>query len=247
MDKIGLYSFVVQPYQVDFRQKITLMSVGQYLLESAGIHADQRGFGLRDLMKKGKAWFLTRLAIRMEQYPRQYENMWIETWVREVGDVYTSRNFHILNDQREIIGGASSSWVMIDLKSRKPEFLKQYLSEDHIDGGKASLVESTEKVAPPRKETCETRPYRVVYSDLDIMRHVNSLRYIQWMMDLFPLSLFEEKRLARLDINYMAETVFGDEVELRKEERDAGRDFLIEISKKEGESGPVCRGRVRWE
>ena len=246
MEKIGLYPFTVQPYQVDFQQKITLMGLGHYLLESAGIHADQREFGLRDLLKRGKGWFLTRLAIQMDHYPVQYEKIWIETWVREVGDVFTSRNFHVLNAQKEVIGGASSSWAMIDLRSRRPEFLKEHLGEEHVAAGKPSLLGSTEKVPPLQPDTTQRSQYKVVYSDLDIMRHVNSIRYIQWMVDLFPLSLFEEKQIARLDINYMAETVFGQEVEFRFEPRSPGQEYLIEIGKGE-DSGPVCRGRVRWE
>lgn len=246
MEKIGVYPFTVQPYQVDFQQKITLMGLGHYLLESAGIHADQREFGLRDLLKRGKAWFLTRFAIQVGQYPRQYEKIFIETWVKEVGDVYTSRNFHVLNEKMEVIGGASSSWAMIDLKARRPEFLKELLTEEHILPDKPSLVPNPEKVPPLRPEALELSDYRVVYSDLDIMRHVNSIRYIQWMLDLFPLTLFQEKRLSRLDINYMAETVFGETVEFRKEEREADREYLIEVGRKNG-AGPVCRGRVLWE
>ena len=245
MEKIGLYPFVVQPYQVDFQQKITLMDMGHYLLESAGIHADQRKFGLRDLMKEGKAWFLTRLTIQMDTYPLQYEKIWIETWVKEVGDVFTSRNFHILNAQKEVIGGASSSWVMIDLRSRRPQALKAYLGDAHIEAQKASLVAHTEKVPSPDLNAAERSTYRVVYSDLDIMKHVNSIRYIQWVLDLFPIRLFEKRQLHRLDINYMAETVFGEAIEFRRETREEELEYLVEIGKG-GSGAPVCRSRVRW-
>jgi len=246
MEKIGLYPFVVQPYQVDFQQKITLMGLGYYLFEAAGMHADQRGFGLRDLMKQKKAWFLSRLAIRMDHYPRQYENIWLETWIVEVDDHFTTRSFHVLNEKREVIGGACSSWAMIDLKTRKPDLLKPILGEEHIEGEKPALVRSTEKV-PPAGQAAGVSEHRVVYSDLDILGHVNSLRYIQWMLDLFPLSLFQEKQMSRLDINYIAETNFGEQMELRNEERAEGKEFLIEIAKKTGGSAPVCRGRVQWE
>lgn len=246
MEKIGLYPFTVQPYQVDFQQKITLMGLGFYLLESAGIHADQRGFGLRDLLKMGKAWFLTRLAIRMERYPLQYEKIWIETWVEEVGDVFTSRNFNVFDERKELIAGASTSWAMIDLRSRRTEPLRERLTQDHVLHGHTAFVERTEKVPPLNPESAEVKPYRVVYSDLDIMRHVNSIRYIQWMLDLFPLGLFEELHVRQFDINYMAETNFGDEMEFRKEAREERRDYLVEIVKGERQA-PVCRGRVRWE
>lgn len=246
MEKIGLYPFTVQPYQVDFQQNITMMGLGFYLLESAGIHADERGFGLRDLLKEGKAWFLTRLAIRLERYPLQYEKIWIETWVDEVGELFTSRNFKVLDERKEPIGGASSSWAMIDLRSRRPEPLREHLGVAHVAPGRLSLPDRTEKVPPLSAEGLEVKPYRVVYSDLDIMRHVNSIRYIQWMLDLFPLDLFEERQVRQIDINYMAETNFGDEMEFRREAREDRQDYLIEIVKKERHT-PVCRGRVRWE
>jgi medium-chain acyl-[acyl-carrier-protein] hydrolase len=245
MEKIGLYPFVVQPYQVDFQQQITLMGLGHYLLESAGLHADQRSFGLRDLLKEGKGWFLTRFSIQMDRYPLQYEKIWIETWVPGIGEVFTNRHFHVLNEKKELIGGASSSWAMIDLKTRRPAHLKDFLSDAHAMPEKEALVGSTEKVAAPEPEVAEKKIYRVVYSDLDILRHVNSIRYIQWLMDLFPLSLFENKRLARMDINYMAETLFGEELEFRQEQREEYREYLVEIAKAGG--GPVCRAHLLWE
>jgi medium-chain acyl-[acyl-carrier-protein] hydrolase len=106
-------------------------------------------------------------------------------------------------------------------------------------------VGSAEKVATPKLEGAEKKNYRVVYSDLDIMRHVNSIRYIQWLMDLYPLSLFENKRLARIDINYMAETLFGEDLEFRQEEREENREYLVEIAKAGGV--PACRAHLLWE
>jgi acyl-ACP thioesterase len=244
MEKIGSYTFTIQPYQVDFQQKVTLMGLGYYLLESAGLHADERAFGLRDLLKMRKAWFLTRFSIQMEDYPLQYQQIRIETWVQDVGDVFTSRNFHILNEKGERIGSAGSSWAMIDLRTRKPVFLKEYLSDAHVESGREGAFK-TEKVPPLHPEAPVWKRYQVTYSDLDIMRHVNSIRYIQWVLDLFPLDLFERRSVRRIDINYMAETVFGDEVAFRKEEREPGADYLVEVIREKDQS-PVCRVRVRW-
>ena len=57
--------------------------------------------------------------------------------------------------------------------------------------------------------------YRVRWSDLDFNRHVNSMRYIEWILN----GMDEATRFGRifrsLEVNYLAETLMGDEVVVR--------------------------------
>ncbi|MEN7549333.1 acyl-ACP thioesterase domain-containing protein [Rapidithrix thailandica] len=244
MENTGIYSYLVQPYQVDFQQKINFTTLGNYLIQSAGIHAEERGFGLQQLLENKKAWFLTRLAIDIEQYPLQFEKIWIETWVSEVGDRFTTRNFNILNRNKEVIGGASSSWAMIDLTTRRPASLSNLIGNDYVDGNLACRVMQPEKVPSVSKDLAPTEQLTVKYSDLDTNSHVNSMRYMQWMLDLFPLELYQERHIGRFEINYAAETHYSDNVALYKEEVQPSEEFIIELKKEPAKT--VCRGKVTF-
>ena len=47
--------------------------------------------------------------------------------------------------------------------------------------------------------------YQTKYSDIDINGHVNSIKYIEHILDLFPLDMFREKTVRRFEMAYVAE------------------------------------------
>ena len=52
------------------------------------------------------------------------------------------------------------------------------------------------------------------YSDIDINGHVNSIRYIEHILDLFPIEMYRERRIRRFEMAYVAESYYGDELTL---------------------------------
>ena len=48
---IGEYTFKVEPFHADFMGRLTLGTLGNYLLNSAGFHAGERGFGINSLRR----------------------------------------------------------------------------------------------------------------------------------------------------------------------------------------------------
>ena len=62
MNKIGTYKFVAEPFHVDFTGRLTLGVLGNHLLNCAGFHATERGFGMATLNEDNYTWVLSRLA-----------------------------------------------------------------------------------------------------------------------------------------------------------------------------------------
>jgi hypothetical protein len=50
----------------------------------------------------------------------------------------------------------------------------------------------------------------VVYSDIDFNGHVNSMKYIEWMVDALTVEVVAEMSALRLDINYLHEARLGE-------------------------------------
>ena len=48
-NKIGTYKFVAEPFHVDFTGRLTMGVLGNHLLNCAGFHATERGFGIATL------------------------------------------------------------------------------------------------------------------------------------------------------------------------------------------------------
>jgi acyl-ACP thioesterase len=82
------------------------------------------------------------------------------------------------------------------------------------------------------------------YSDIDINGHVNSIRYIEHILDLFPIELYKTKRIRRFEMAYVAESYFGDELSFFCDEVNAN-EFHVEVKKNGNEV--VCRSKVIFE
>ena len=80
-NKIGTYQFVAEPFHVDFNGRLTMGVLGNHLLNCAGFHASDRGFGIATLNEDNYTWVLSRLAVELDEMPYQYENFSVQTWV----------------------------------------------------------------------------------------------------------------------------------------------------------------------
>ena len=96
LPKIDTYDVLVEPFHVDFTGHLFLGVLGNHLLNAAGKHSQKRGWGIGALNETQHTWVLSRLCIEMNEMPKQYEQVSIQTWVEGVMKLFTSRNFAIL-------------------------------------------------------------------------------------------------------------------------------------------------------
>lgn len=233
-NKIGSYDFVAEPFHVDFTEKLTMGVLGNHLLNCAGIHAAERGFGIAELNENHYTWVLSRLAVEMEEMPRAYEKFSIRTWVENVYRLFTDRNFEIVNAAGKPIGYARSIWAMISMETRKPADLlalhgggiTDYICDKECPIEKAGRVKVNEAEPVAR--------YTAKYGDIDLNGHVNSVKYIEHALNLFPLEIFREKSLRRFEVAYVAESYYGDTLCFYREQVGEG-EYDIEIKKNDTE------------
>lgn len=244
LGKIGTYQFVAEPFHVDFTGHLTIGVLGNHLLNVAGFHSHDRGFGIDRLNKEHYTWVLSRLALEMTDLPMQYEPFTIETWVENVYRLFTDRNFAVLNKEGKPIAYARSVWAMIDTETRKPVDLMA-IHDGDITGyicDKECPIDKPSRIKVSSQEPVAVLP--VKYSDMDINGHVNSIRYIEHILDLFPIETFKEKRVRRFEMAYVAETMATDTLAFYLDKQD-DNNFDIEVKKNEAEV--VCRSKVIFD
>jgi acyl-ACP thioesterase len=218
--------------------------LGNHLLNCAGFHSTDRGFGMASLNEDNYTWVLSRLAIELDEMPYQYEEFTIQTWVENIYRLFTDRNFAIINKDGKKIGYARSVWAMINLATRKPADLLalhgggivNYVCEEPCP------IEKPSRIKVDTQEVTSTLVAK--YSDIDINGHVNSIRYIEHILDLFPLEMYKTKRIRRFEMAYVAESYYGDELSFIKQKVAEG-EYHLEVKKSEQEV--VCRSKVIFE
>lgn len=250
-DKVGTYTFVAEPFHVDFTGKLFMGVLGNHLLNSAGFHATERGFGIAEMNESNYTWVLSRLAVEMMDMPSEYETFSVDTWIENVYRLFTDRNFTIYGKDGKVYGYARSVWAMINLDTRKPaDLLALHGQElvDYIDTDKICPIEK-----PGRIKVTQQMPLRTIevyYNDIDINGHVNSIKYIEHILDLFPKQWFAEKKVARFEMAYVAESYYGDTLSFFRDEVDEGI-YDIEVRKNVGSDQPegevVCRSKIKFD
>jgi len=242
--KIGTYHFVAEPFHVDFNGRLTMGVLGNHLLNCAGFHSTDRGFGIASLNEDNYTWVLSRLAIELDEMPYQYEEFTIQTWVENIYRLFTDRNFAIINKDGKKIGYARSVWAMINLASRKPADLLALHGGGIVDYvcEEPCPIEKPSRIKVDTQEVTSTLVAK--YSDIDINGHVNSIRYIEHILDLFPLEMYKTKRIRRFEMAYVAESYYGDELSFIKQKVAEG-EYHLEVKKNEDEI--VCRSKIIFE
>lgn len=243
-EKVGSYKFIAEPFHVDFKGKLTFGVLGNHFLNCAGFHAADRGFGISELNEENYTWVLSRLAIEMIDMPNQNEAFTVQTWVENVYRLFTDRNFAVLNQDGEPIGYARSVWAMINMNTRKPVDLLS-IHGGNIAGyvdDKECPIEKHSRIKVTSQEMADMSVAR--YCDIDINGHVNSIRYIEHILNLFPLEFYEVMRVRRFEIAYIAEARYGDELKFYKEEV-SPVEYHVEV-RRNGEE-VICRGKVLFE
>lgn len=241
--KIGSYKFIAEPFHVDFNGRLTMGVLGNHLLNCAGFHASERGFGIATLNEDNYTWVLSRLAIDLEEMPYQYEEFTVQTWVENVYRLFTDRNFAIIDKDGKKIGYARSVWAMINLNTRKPADLLTLHGGSIVDYvcDEPCPIEKPSRIKVATDQPCAKLTAK--YSDIDINGHVNSIRYIEHILDLFPIDLYKSKRIQRFEMAYVAESYYGDKLSFFEEEV-SENEYHVEIKKNGSEV--VCRAKVKF-
>lgn len=244
MQKNSIYNYCVEPFTEDYFGSLSWGNIGNLLLRCASLHAGEHGFGYPQMIKLHHAWVLSRLVIEIDQMPVTGEAFSIETWVDKLYRQFTDRHFSILRTDGTAYGHATSIWALIDTSTRMPADL-----EALPNGGFASVLipERTAPIQPMGRIRLKhpqlVLTHKAAYSDLDINGHVNSIRYIELLLDSMPLTQLKKQPARRIEMAYCLEAYCGDTLGIYHDvdEKDTNR-HLFEI--KVGEK-VIVKGSVK--
>ena len=107
------YNYRVEPQDVDFTLRATIPSLGSAILNTAGIDAHGKGFGVDALNADNHSWVLSRMAVEFDCQPGQYTDYTIATWINEYGRVLSTRNFTLTDAAGNEFGRAVTQWAMV--------------------------------------------------------------------------------------------------------------------------------------
>ncbi len=233
-------------YEVDTKNEVFLPVLWRFMQETAWHHADHLRLGYSDLMGQQYFWVLSRLSVQMEEYPRWGDWIRVKTWLTGTSRLFALRQFSIADLMGTTLGTARSAWLVLDLKSRKPQKIGPLFKHirhlfDHLPP-----TEEPEKLPAPVQPKSK-KSYEVRYSDIDIHHHVNNIKYIEWILDSYPFEMNQTHQIHTFEINFLAESSYEDTILIQTETLQESPPIFLHRLCREGEGKELCRARIGWK
>lgn len=200
----------------DMQSRLKLGALTNLLIQSAIASAERLGFGFSGLREQQLFWVLRNLTVEVYRPIMWSEEVEVETWPKDIEGVLYLRDFVIRDAKGQVVARATSGWLALDLSSKRPK----RFSEEHMLAftrlkAKHALDRLPEKLAGIAPDTEVVSSVTSRFSDIDLNRHVTSTRYIDWIVDTLPLVVLTGGYPQKYSINYLKETMLGEEVSIK--------------------------------
>ncbi len=236
-------TFRVGLFDTDFKNKVKLTSVCNFLQEIAGMHSDALHWSILDLLKNGQSWVLSRLKIKILKYPKWLDEVVVETWPVRIDGLLCYRDFKIYNTSGELLMIASSAWLVIDFKTKRLVRPSNIISFD--DFVPDSVFDTPLQKLKINIDNPITKQIQVQYSDLDMNQHVNNVKYVKWVIDACELDFIENHIIESIEINFLKEAKYNDTIVVHRGKCINNRQ-QFEIRNKEGDK-VHCTAVIEWK
>lgn len=240
--KIGEYPLIVEDFHVDYTGKLAFSVLGNHLLNCSNLHAQEHGFGIGYYNQEPYTWVLSRLIIQLNEPIYRSDSFTLQTWVSKVYHYFINREYVFINNNNQLVGKAHAVWALIHGTDRFPVNLSNFFGQIITD----SLYEETHVFPSCEKRfklkgTIPCSEHKIIYGDLDLNGHVNSIKYIEYILNSFSLDVYNHSRVYELEIAYVKESSYGDRILLYKENIGCNS-YYVEIRKDTDEV--VCKCKI---
>ena len=234
---------LIESFETDMKGRLKPHMLFAYLLNSAWKHAGNSPLGYHNLTEHNLMWVMTKLQLSIARAPKCGEQISIETWGKGVERFYALRDYAIHSAEGVRIASATSAWMILDKDSYRPQRMDRMKEDFPWEPGRSEMDTDLGKIPEAARSVRQAR-YRVLFTDIDVNRHVSAVKYLQWIVDSHPPRFLEKMYLKSIEINYLAEAVLEDEVAVCFEPSD---DRELCSIRRTGDEKELCRAKMVWQ
>jgi len=233
---------LIESFDVDILGRLKPQTFFSFLLNAAWNHANEGVYGFKELSDRNLLWVLVKMHILIKRLPRWGERITIETWGKKKVRLYALRDFTVASETGESLISATSSWMILNRTNGRPQRFDQTSDSLPWLTEKEAVETNLEKVAQ-LTDGKELAQFKVHFSDIDVNRHVNSAKYLEWIIDSHPQEHLETKEIASLEMSFLSEAMADEEVTVYSEESNG---FELSNVRRTMDEKELCRARLIW-
>lgn len=239
-DKEYVHEYFLVASHCNAQKELSLSVLAEQIIDVAVEHANRIDIGYARLLTINALWVLSRVTIELRRMPRIEEHYRLVTWIENFHRMFSYRNFTILGEDGEEIGHARTLWVAIDKDTRRPADLTALVEGRELESPRVCPVKQRQKLREITTAS-DIDHYTFQTTDIDFNRHVNTVRYIELVINRWSLDFYDHNQIRLFDISFRHEAHYGDRAIIRMKREENGA--LIEI---DGENTCVSIAEVRF-
>ena len=184
-----------------------------------------------DLYNEGKAFLLSRIAVKVHAPLHAYDKIDVESWPVESRGATFNRCYRITKGG-QLIAEGQAYWALVDINSRR---LLRVTDVDlsNYEHGPLQPVDGIRFRAPD--DLPQVGTHTVAYHETDVNRHMNNTRYPDLLLDHLPQH--DGRTFAEFSIHYKNEAPQGESLTVCRsagEETDNGERIYFRTLRSDG-------------
>jgi len=232
----------IKSYHTNQYGQASISSLFNILIEAAWAHAQVMDWGYDSLKSNNLFWVLSRMYFQVEKYPAWQDQITLNTWSAGTDGMYAYREYILENEKGEVILRASSAWLILDMETRKIFRLSEFRNTfpKRID---PNACRAPKRIKPDiHPENLNYFP--VLFSELDINKHFNSVKYVERVLDDFGIDFLNSHEPAELEVNYLKEGQAGDRIAVTCTQLSESENLNCLV--RESDGADLCVMRIIW-
>jgi len=175
---------------------------------TAATHSEVGGISFSDMQSFHQAWVLSKMRVEIKRLPKWKEIVTVKTWIQSLENSRSMRCLEIYLGDEKLVG-CETFWAVFNTQTRRPEALA--LPHEHFEKfpNNKATEKSFSKIAIPG-EMKKVIERTVLLSDLDIVNHANSVKYLEWCLDSMDSEMVLQERIKSFEMNYLKEVSLTD-------------------------------------
>lgn len=216
------------------------------LEETAADHCYSINHNLYQLEEQNIGWVLISGFLQMERYPVYKEKITIRTWLSGYSTIKGFRENIIYDEQDNVIGRAKGLWIFFDIERRRPVQIFDSIKEKWSFCNRESINYNISKKIKAIDTPDIELKFKVNRYDTDMNKHVNNIRFLQWVVESIPDEIIDNYYLYSIDGRFIAEAHYGQTIVSLTKKNTENKSFMHTI-KIEGTDKVCATAKTIWK
>ncbi|QBN17946.1 acyl-[acyl-carrier-protein] thioesterase [Flavobacterium nackdongense] len=197
---------------------------------TAAAHAEVGGISFSDMQAFNQAWVLSRIRVEITELPKWKDTVTVRTWINTLENSRSVRALELYVNGKKMVG-CVTFWAVFNTKIRRPEALALPYEHFELYPERIATKKSISKINFNNDSELIFEK-SVAISDIDIVNHVNNVKYLEWCLDLVDENLILNQKIESFEMNFLKELSLQDKVGIYKNKTADSIIFNINKSEK---------------